>query len=106
MNGLSGRLKFHNQGSSNCRPSLPNLTRSHSFRTFAAFKKSWPLEKSPNWASCDPNRRSLFFGSYERCGNWVKCGPRIESKPHITGALDQIHLTVCGPEFKNNSRSL
>jgi hypothetical protein len=43
--------QVHNQGSSNCRPSLPNSTRSHSFRTFAASKKSWPLEKPPNWAS-------------------------------------------------------
>src|SRR4051794_32255312 len=106
MNGLSGRLKFHNQGNSNCRPSLPNLTRSHSFRTFAAFKKSWSLEKSTNWAGGNPNRRSLSFVSYGPSGNWVRCGPRIGSTPHITGALGPIHLRVCDPEFKNNSSSL
>ena len=47
-----------------------------------------------------------FLRSYGPSGNWVRCGPRIGSTPHITGALGPIHLRVCGPEFKNNSSSL
>jgi hypothetical protein len=56
--------------------------------------------------AAEPGQLSRSSGNYERSGNWVRCGPHIESRSNITGELDRIHLRTCGPQSRNNSNSL